>query len=764
MIERLKYLDNIGRFDTVNASDQTDFGALTLVYSENGLGKTTLCAVLRSLSSGDAAPILERRRLSAANESHAVVCCDGAEIAFDGTSWTAPGPRVLIYDDHFVDANVCSGLEVEASHRKGVHALVLGERGVKHEREVKRLTEEITEHHADLRAAESAISQDTRAGLSMDAFCALEEPVDLQKSIDETKRQLSIMRDAQEIAGANLFRALGLPELREEELRATLAASLASIDAAALRAVGDHIVALGEGAESWIAEGTNRLGDSDQCPFCAQDVSRQELVSSYRLYFSSEYRDHKRRVQEARRAVEDSLGGDRLAEFERTAQRARSLTEFWAKHTSLPEFKLDTEELARVWTDARTHLLSLLDKKAGALLDAVVFDGQTESAVAAFQSAAAWIADLSRSLLAANDDIVKVKSRASSGDAVALESKLARLEATKRRGEPEVAEQCEVYLAATAKKAAAEKRKQEARRELDTHRKEAFGRQEDAINRFLALFNAGFRIRSLAPSDARGVPSSTYELVVNGVPVPLATPTEPEPSFRTSLSAGDRNTLALAFFLASLEECSSLQDAIVVLDDPCCSLDDGRRFATAQEIRRLVHEAAQVVVMSHSPQLLCHLWEGSDGSATAALRIRDAGTDSSTIDAWDVAAASVSEYARQHKLIRDYLDAAHCDARAVASALRMVLERFARIRFVEHFRPGDNLGCLVARARQASESGTPIMADASLAELDSLREYANQFHHDTDGNSQQNLSSLSASELKGFAQRVITFAGAGHAI
>ena len=49
MINGVRLLRNIGQFDSVTASGH-NFQRLTLVYAENGRGKTTLSAVLRSLA------------------------------------------------------------------------------------------------------------------------------------------------------------------------------------------------------------------------------------------------------------------------------------------------------------------------------------------------------------------------------------------------------------------------------------------------------------------------------------------------------------------------------------------------------------------------------------------------------------------------------------------------------------------------------------------------------------------------------------------
>lgn len=63
MINQLKMIRNIGQYDSMTAGAETRLAQLTLIYAENGRGKTTLSAIARSLSTGDPLPILERRRL-----------------------------------------------------------------------------------------------------------------------------------------------------------------------------------------------------------------------------------------------------------------------------------------------------------------------------------------------------------------------------------------------------------------------------------------------------------------------------------------------------------------------------------------------------------------------------------------------------------------------------------------------------------------------------------------------------------------------------
>ncbi len=84
------------------------------------------------------------------------------------------------------------------------------------------------------------------------------------------------------------------------------------------------------------------------------------------------------------------------------------------------------------------------------------------------------------------------------------------------------------------------------------------------------------------------------------------------------MSEGDRSTIALAFFLASLVDDYDKQNSnasppkpILVFDDPVSSFDTGRRQATIHTITDLLFNktVAQAIVLSHDKFFLCDLLE-----------------------------------------------------------------------------------------------------------------------------------------------------------
>src|SRR5216683_291798 len=169
MINRLQLLRNIGSFDSVAEGANIPLARLTLVYAENGRGKTTLAAVLRSLATGDPIPIAERHRLAAVHPPHAVLDCDGGPPAamFRDNAWSRTLPNVVVFDDVFVDENVYSGLVVGADHRQNLHELILGAQGVALNGQILQLVAQIETHNAALRTKATAIPSAERGMLSV---------------------------------------------------------------------------------------------------------------------------------------------------------------------------------------------------------------------------------------------------------------------------------------------------------------------------------------------------------------------------------------------------------------------------------------------------------------------------------------------------------------------------------------------------------------------------------------------------------------------
>jgi energy-coupling factor transporter ATP-binding protein EcfA2 len=729
-----------------------------MIYGENGRGKTTLAAVLRSLGSNDPLPISERQRLGAQHPPHLVVeFAGGAAATFQNNAWSRSLTNIAVFDDHFIDENVSSGLTVSADHRQNLHGLILGAPAVALNGQLQRLVERVEQHNTELRTKAAAIPAAERGALSVDDFCGLPSREGIEEAIREVERSLAAAREKTPVQEGSFFAPLTLPQLDPDAIDAVLGQDLAGLDADAAGRVHSHLADIGKGGETWVADGVPRIGGQDDaaCPFCAQNLAGSYVIKHYRAYFSAAYSTLKQSVADALSAAERAHAGGALATFERAVRVVVERRGFWSPFADMPTIEVDTAAISRDWTRAREAVTNALEEKRSSPLDSAKLSQSARAAIADYEAHRSTISTLNEALRTANIAIQAAKTAAITGDARLLAGELARLIAVRARHGATTAALCQHYLEEKAAKAVTEGLRDQARDALDLHRAAIFPAFQVSINRYLGRFNAGFRLGSVASANTRGGPTCTYSVVVNTVDVPVsATPTAGQPAFRNTLSAGDRNTLALAFFFASLEHDPAVGGKIVVIDDPMSSLDEHRALTTVQELRSLLGRVTQVVALSHSKQFLCRLWEGSDATRRIAFEVVRDG-DGSAIRAWDVSQDCITEHDRRHRLLRDHLARANTDSRAAAQSIRPVLEAFCRVAFPEHFPPGTLLGPFRGVCAQRLAAGQPVLDQPNLDELHHLTEYGNRFHHDTNG--AWATTAINDAELTGFVRRTLEF-------
>ncbi|MCW2086191.1 UNVERIFIED_ORG: wobble nucleotide-excising tRNase [Bradyrhizobium japonicum] len=765
MLNTFRLLQNVGQFDSVSSGANLPLARLALGYAENGRGKTTLSAIVRSLAANDPLLIRERHRLGATHPPRIIIDCAGGppHAMFENGAWNRHVPQIAIFDDAFVDQNICSGLAIDAAHRQHLHEFILGSQGVALNQAVQTQIDTIETLTRSLRDLGNAIPETARFGVLVETFCALPENARVDNDIRDVERAIAATGKQAAIQATSELTDYQLPAVPVDEIEQLLAAGIEAVDQAATNKVQAHCEMIGPGGERWIAEGVGRVQGGLEnpagkpCPFCVQDLGGSSIVGHYRAYFAMAYEAHKASIEQAYEAFHRRFDAEAQVYYDRERQVEDDRRIFWSEFTQIADVGFDADGIHNAWTNMRQAVLRELDAKAAAPPERMQLSAETRITIAAYQQKAEEVRATSAMLLEANAAIRLVKEQAASANAAALQSDLTRLRATKSRHSPEIAPLCAAYLDEQNRKIAAETARDAARAVLNQYRTTIFPTYQAAINDCLRRFNAGFRLDSVTSNNTRGGSSCTYNVLINNktVAVSAANPPAGSPAFKSTLSAGDRNTLALAIFFASLEQDANLATKIVVIDDPVSSLDDHRTLSTVHEICALAQRVSQVVVLSHSKPFLCALWEGTDATLRSAFTFERA-INGSTLRAWDVNQDLITDHDRRHALLRNYVDAAQGDRREVAEALRPTLEAFMRVVYPQHFPPGSLLGPFRGLCEQRVGTPNEIMNQADIDELRRLTDYGNRFHHDS--NPAYRTQAINDAELLDFTRRTLAFA------
>ncbi|MDP0995352.1 hypothetical protein, partial [Klebsiella pneumoniae] len=87
----------------------------------------------------------------------------------------------------------------------------------------------------------------------------------------------------------------------------------------------------------------------------------------------------------------------------------------------------------------------------------------------------------------------------------------------------------------------------------------------------------------------------------------------------------------------------------------------------------------------------------------------------------DVRQDCITEHDKRHELVTRYLQAADpAEERAVAAALRPILEAFARVAYPATFQPGSLLGPFLGICEQRVNTPAQILSQVDITELRAL--------------------------------------------
>jgi wobble nucleotide-excising tRNase len=434
---------------------------------------------------------------------------------------------------------------------------------------------------------------------------------------------------------------------------------------------------------------------------------------------------------------------------------------FWGRFLRIEPIDFDSDTFIQDWQTARNGFIALLNRKAGSPLEPIGFSQELSDAIRRFNSGRQRLLELHQRLFDDNARIATLKAETVGANAIRLQQELAQLEASRRRHLPTISPHCDHYQTEFQAKVATERLRDQTRLQIDAHRATAFPAYQTGINAYLRRFGVGFHLDNVSPVDTRGGATCNYDVVINNISIPIASAqSNDQPCFRNTLSAGDRNALALSFFFASLDSDPNLSNKIVVLDDPLSSLDEHRWFSTMQEIRTLATRVEQVILLSHDKSFLGRVWEGIGraSSICTPLKIQRSG-NTSVIEEWDVSTASVTEHDRNHRLLREYMrnGPAH-NSRQVAIAVRPFLEGFVRVAFPEHCPPQARaFSNFVATCRQRLGATNQILNQEDYNELFELVEYGNLFHHETNTEYDEAVP-INDGQLQVFVERALNYA------
>lgn len=760
MLKKITSIKNIGKFRNAGASGDSTFEKYTMIFAPNGYGKTTLCTILRSVSEDRPELIMGRKTLGSDGDPKVEILMPGGGAAFNNGAWNTGLPNVTVFDGTFIAENVHSGDAVGIEHKRNLYRVIVGRDGVALAQQEEQLAAQSREQTKVINTREGAVKEQIPDGMDINNFIGLENNPDADDEIEAANRKIAAVQQADQIRSKSLLEQFPAPSM-PDQFSDILSQSLDSIQKDVEERVNAHFHThkMAEDGQSWVAKGMD-YNDGQTCPFCGQGIKDMPLIEAYKTLFGEEYGVLKDRVQTLIGDIEHAFGDRALGEINTLAVQNEAELQFWKNHCDLNQEAL-TLPASYVETIKKLHdeALGLAENKSGALLESLIVDENFQHTLDAFKVARSQVISLNESITKANECIETIKARVADTDLATAQAALLRLRTAKNRHTEPINGLCEAYTAALGDKKRIDAEKTNVRNALNNHMTEVIRPYETKINDYLDKFNAGFSIAETSHMYPGGIAASSYRIVINDINVDLGNDSTAEeiPSFKNTLSAGDRSTLALAFFLAHLDQDPDLANRIVAFDDPFNSQDRFRRSQTVNEIIRKGGECAQVVLLSHDPGFLKYAWEKCPGDQRKALQIVDQPTQGAKLMPFDINEACKGRAASELDDLISFDQTREGNGRDIIKKMRVVLETHCRSAYPGCFEADGNLGKIITLIRQKGET---CPAYPLLNELEEINDYSRAHHHGENPGNDDAGDQIDVTELHGYVKRTLRIAKA----
>lgn len=754
MLERILKVKGVGLLH--DASGQAHkFQKATFIYADNGRGKSTLASLFRSCSTNNSELVVNRSTINGTNNQEVeFLFSNGERSKFANGSWDICRPEILVFDSDFVEQNVYAGGQVSTDQRKNLLKFAIGKNAVVAQQEYDQADQAVKDATARVREITSQLAV-AHQGKSLSQFKRILQVPDVVEKISALNTQIVEARNVGAIQIKSLPQLLQFQISNIDQILTIICTSIANIDLSAEQQVKEHLESHQKsGLEQWLSDG-HRYADSDNCPFCNQSLEGVQILQAYRTYFNKDYNRLKSDVSRLSALINAACSDGIIDRLKFEFETASAVIDGWQEHLEInpPTFN---EEIARTaLLNIKRILEALKQQKEYDLLGIISTDEQSRQIANEWQVIIDAVNSCNNTINNASQQIIQYKETLNSLNIEQLEVQIKELDFAKIRYRQDVIDLFIQLDASQQAESTAQSEKQIKKEALNGVMQTTLNSYKDRINELLLRFGAQFSIPNIN-FDYRGGLRSDYSLEMRGESIALSGGV---PDFKTSLSEGDKRTLAFAFFIASTESAPDLANKIIIIDDPMCSLDLNRKQHTQTVLKRLYNCSKQLIIIAHDIHFLRNLRDDILGSNNTqpcnikSLRLKAVANRFSDFGDIDIDQECESAYFKNHRRLNEYMAGNIECSMDIARSIRPMLEGYLHRRFPGRINSGLLFGQVVAQITNAQSPCPLVHAQNITGELNEINSYAGQFHHDTNPAADQ--VTIVDSELLTYVERAI---------
>ena len=781
MIKKIRIIKQVGVFSNFDSGSDKEFDKLTFIYGLNTYGKSTLCDIFKSLSSGDNEIVKKRKTKpeDRTKQQQIVLSVDDnnsnseKNMTFQNDNWNNNiiAKNLEIFDAAFVYENVFDGISLldNRETKENFSDFILGAEGVKLGRELGKERKDLRDQKKDLKkTTPDYVKNANDAEIQKFISLKVSEPLESLKSeIASYTRKKDIL--AENIQ--NKDKILKLPEPSKtsvpdfdsltdaiDNANTILKTSFDDLKEEAIAKLQEHIkycLQNDNEAENWIKKGLTFVNDNS-CPFCGQDLTKaKELIGTYQAYFNQEYIDFIANIDDNLdkhiACISISINSENTAN-----QTLLNLKEYSGKIDAeeyknavkaIEKSKGRIPELEKQINDAISVIKAFLEKLSESKKQKPYSSIETVEK----RSLIAKISQYQEILQEINDNIEttiksisaykdKFKDNTASIELQNLKNIIQKYE--KKKARLEQVDKCNEY---TKKKEYIKNLTEK----VDKLSSALVKDQNDYLDRYFSSIDYFFR--QLGSKDykiEKSRPSDRGDKKVYGIAVKFKNKKVSNNDLQFVFSDSDRRALALSIFWAKLSTAkdSEITNKIIILDDPVTSFDDNRIIKNNDIIWNFKDKANQVILLTHYPSFIKEFYKRCNPNDRSNFMEIKQNNKTSFLEKMDMEFFCCNEMEQQFYCISDFINKR--SSADIRQKLRPYFENHLKTLFLRSMTENKLLNrTLEVKINKLREIG--LISDTIEDRLHKYRRETNPEAHIFTSNNQEDIRSF-AEELLNF--------------
>lgn len=579
MIKKIKNIKNVGRFKFFQkADDDISFKESTFIFGKNTQGKSTLTAILKSLTTNNNDYIIGRKTFGG-SEQNIIIEIDSDYIF--NNFWNN-NYKIKIFDADYISENIYSDNVITEDKQEKIASIILGENGERLDKEwlnAKNAINDNANREKEIKRIYSATFD--KSIIDFQVFLKNQKDENILEKIKEKEELLKSFNNQKKInlILQNIINEIDKFSLNKDELGKTLELDQEIIE--------DHFtnhLKIKEKAVNFASFGLSVMKDGI-CPFCSQKIidPATQLIKAYNILFSENYTLLKE-------SVKNDIHFLNNWDFEKNILTHISMLGDLG-------LKLQINLQIDSISENRKKFIEELIKKNSDLTYCIEFDS--------FEK-------ISKSLRLLSENIKRLQrkynDKINEKELKILTDELSKREVQKKRYEKPWIGLCNEYLGLVKNYEEILKPKEETAFEnKNNYAKTVLSNYQTTINKILEKLEANFKLTDFSIPQNRREPIKLFGLKFSNFEeeIPLINSNSGY-HLKNTLSDSDKRLLAFAFFVVDIKHTENLSEFIIVLDDPMSSFDIDRKRHTIKILRDELHnynndKPQQLIVLTHEP-------------------------------------------------------------------------------------------------------------------------------------------------------------------